>query len=91
MQMCVCVKQAWKMIQNGQLVKTLTEMVTSFFQAVAQENREETQLGHLLPRLRVGHTTFQTQIYIYIWFELVFESLAHEVDMHARSFFFFIY
>jgi len=26
--------------------------------------------------------------YIYIWFGLVFESLAHEVDMHVCSFFF---
>jgi len=45
------------MIENGKLVKTLTEMVTSFFQgivkAVAQENREETRSGHSVPRLRV--------------------------------------
>jgi hypothetical protein len=28
--------------------------------------------------------------YIYIWFGLVFESLAHEVDMHVCSFFLYV-
>jgi len=29
---------------------------------------------------------FKKVKYIYIWFGLVFESLAHEVDMHVCSF-----
>jgi len=60
------------MIENGKLVKTLTEMVTLFFQGIiqafAQENHEETRLGHLLPWLRVEHSTFQMQINILVWY-----------------------
>ena len=44
------------MMMMMKLVKTLTDMVTSFFQgiiqAVAQENQEETRLCHLVPWLR---------------------------------------
>jgi len=29
---------------------------------------------------------FKKLKYIYIWFGLVFESLAHTVDVHVRSF-----
>jgi hypothetical protein len=58
------------MIENGKLIKTLTEIVTLFsqgiIQAVAQENHEENRLGHLVPWLRVEDCTFQMQINIYI-------------------------
>jgi len=33
---------------------------------------------------------FKKVKYIYIWFGLVFESLAHEVDMHICSFFLYL-
>jgi len=33
---------------------------------------------------------FKKVKYIYVWFGLVFESLAHEVDMHVCSFFIFL-